>query len=76
MKLEDYIKIIENIISIKEKYKRIGITFTRGEPTLHPDLIDMVRKAKDIGIDRIALVTNGTLMNKRFLDSLIDAGLE
>jgi|GEM_PF-1108701 radical SAM additional 4Fe4S-binding domain len=76
MKLEDYMKIIENIISIKNKYNRIGITFTGGEPTLHPDLIDMVRKAKDIGIDRIALVTNGTLMNKRFLDNLIDAGLE
>ena len=76
MKLEDYIKITENIISIKEKYNRIGITFTWGEPTLHPDLIDMVRKAKDIDIDRITLVTNGTLMNKRFLDSLIYAGVD
>lgn len=38
-----------------------------GEPTLHPKLAEMVVATKEVGID-VALTTNGTAMNAKFID--------
>jgi len=49
-----------------------GICITGGEPTIHPDLIDFIRKIKNMGF-LIKLDTNGS--NPEILQKLIDARL-
>lgn len=42
-----------------------------GEPTLHPDIIDIVRYAKGLGIEDVAVSTNGlTLLDDDFAQEL------
>jgi len=48
----------------------------RGEPTLNPRLIDMVRYAKDKGIRDVAFLTNGGLVDEKMSRRLIGAGLD
>ncbi len=51
-----------------------NIRFSGGEPTLHPDIVEVVKYAKASGIKRIAISTNGS--NKMSLyTALIDAGV-
>lgn len=52
------------------------VDFTGGEPTLHPDLVELVAYAKRIGYRVINIKTNGRrLSNKDYLQRLVDAGL-
>ena len=37
------------------------VVFTGGEPTLHPDFLDLVRYAKKVGFKEIQIQTNGRL---------------
>jgi uncharacterized radical SAM superfamily Fe-S cluster-containing enzyme len=42
-----------------------------GEPTLHPEIIDVIRYAKDMGIKDVAVSTNGIrLLNEEFVGEL------
>ncbi|KKM85551.1 hypothetical protein LCGC14_1287980, partial [marine sediment metagenome] len=36
------------------------IRYSGGEPTLHPDIVKIVKNAKDKGIEKIAISTNGS----------------
>jgi len=50
-----------------------NIRFSGGEPTIHPDIVEIVKYAKEKGIKRIAISSNGS--NKRELyRELIEAG--
>lgn len=52
-----------------------GITFTGGEPTLHLEAISYtlsVCKTKNIAVDHIYIVTNGTNITDEFIRILID----
>jgi molybdenum cofactor biosynthesis enzyme MoaA len=60
-----------------------NVRFSGGEPTMwhvkdvdgnKKNLINLVALAKEVGIDRIAVSTNGSV-NKRFYQNLIDAGV-
>ena len=52
------------------------ITFTGGEPTLWPDLVDLVRYAEQVGLVT-GLQTNGRRLGDRaYLDQLLQAGLD
>ena len=51
-----------------------NIRFSGGEPTLHPDLIDIVAYSKLCGIKRIAVSTNG-YADLDYYEKLIDAGV-
>lgn len=52
------------------------VSFTGGEPTLHPDLPRLVAAARALGFRRITLVTNGvTLSYPGRLDRLVEAGV-
>lgn len=57
-------------------HKRVGkldaIVITGGEPTLHPDLPDFIKKIRDLGF-KIKLDTNGT--NPDMIQRLLDAEL-
>lgn len=48
----------------------------RGEASLHPRLAEMVAYAKNQGIREVALLTNGTLLNKEKATALTEAGLD
>ena len=50
------------------------IRFTGGEPLLRKNIVELVSKAKEKEIGKIALTTNGVLLPK-YLDELINAGL-
>ncbi len=53
-----------------------SVVFTHGEPTLHPELIDFVGKARALGYRRIGLVSNGRrLADPAYARELLDAGL-
>ncbi len=57
-------------VDVREVY------FTSGEPTLHPELALFVRQARDMGYERIGVVTNGRrLAYAGFASQLVRAGL-
>ena len=62
------------IFNYLEKRKGLldGVCISGGEPTLHPDLEEFVKKIKDMGY-KVKLDTNGT--NPNTLQSMIDNGL-
>ena len=53
-----------------------AIQFTGGEPTIHPDFLKIVAKAKEMGFSHIQIATNGiTLANEEFARKAAAAGL-
>lgn len=64
----------EEVISYLEKRKNIleGVCITGGEPTLYPELPDLICKIKKLGY-QIKLDTNGT--NPKMLASLLSEGI-
>ena len=65
---------IDDIFSFLEKRKGLldGVCISGGEPTLHPDLEEFVKKIKDMGF-KVKLDTNGT--NPTAVQSLIEKNL-
>jgi organic radical activating enzyme len=61
MSLVDYIHYIQMCHPLVEK-----ITLLGGEPTLHPDLEDMIRKNQEYGL-RTTIYTNGKNIERLFL---------
>lgn len=56
--------------------RRAGLVLTGGEPTLHRQLLPLVRLARQLGYAPIQLQTNGRLLSlDRALDSLVAAGI-
>lgn len=52
------------------------VSFTGGEPTLHPDLPKLVAASRALGFRRVTLVTNGvTISYPGRLDRLVEAGV-
>lgn len=53
------------------------LVLSGGEPTIHPDLIRIVKKAKEIGYVNVEVKTNGIkLCDLEFVEELADAGVE
>ncbi len=48
----------------------------RGEPILHPNIVDMVSYAKDKGFIDVWITTNGLTLDEKMSNGLIDAGLD
>lgn len=58
------------------KRKGIGILHvTGGEPTLHPRFAECVRRAKDQGFS-VRTGTNGSRLDPKLIESLIEAGID
>lgn len=51
-----------------------AVTFTGGEPTLHPDFVDLVVHAHECGM-LIGIATNGWLLTEQLLNSLPQDGV-
>ena len=52
----------------------MNIRFSGGEPTLHPDIEEMVKIAKLMSVQRIAISTNGSLPFEKY-KTLVDLGV-
>jgi MoaA/NifB/PqqE/SkfB family radical SAM enzyme len=48
----------------------------RGESTMNPDLVKMVRYAKEKGIKEVSFITNARLLEGKLAEGLIKAGLD
>lgn len=67
---DDAVKIVELWASQGLK----AIRFSGGEPTVYKGLIDLVAKSKELGINRIAVSTNGSAPIEWY-EELIDEGV-
>ena len=53
------------------------VALTGGEPTLHPRLLAIVRRARDLGYEKIILVTNASLLsNEKLIDKFVERGID
>ncbi len=62
-----------------QKIKDLGVVrlgFQGGEPLMHPDIIELVRFARNVGLVPLTMATNGFLLTKDMLHGLEDAGLD
>lgn len=69
----------EILADLDYAYKRgvREIDFSGGEPTIHPELPELIASAKRIGMTRVCIITNGLrLSNPAYLASLQQAGLD
>ena len=60
---------------IKERVYSVKLSW-RGEPLLNPNIVEMVKYAKDKGIKDVAFLTNGERLNPDLTIELIKAGLD
>lgn len=51
------------------------VCLTGGEPTLHPDLVALVRRMRELGFRRRQVLTNGYRLREPLVDALGNAGL-
>ena len=54
----------------KEKGEDFKLTFSGGEPFLHPDLINYIIKAKYHNIEKIVITSNGSLITEEMLEKI------
>src|SRR6266446_7021931 len=53
-----------------------GISLTGGEPTLHPDLIRLIRKCRELRFFRTGMISNGFFLRPDLIEALNQAGLQ
>lgn len=70
LSLEVFKKIIDEL-----RKSRPCVILSGGEPLMHPQILDMVRYAKNSGLP-VQVFSNGTLLSPGIIDSLIQAGLD
>jgi MoaA/NifB/PqqE/SkfB family radical SAM enzyme len=67
------------VVDFLEKYRATGVRmadFDGGEPTLHPDLLEIVAAAKGLGYERLNVTTNGRrLASRDFTARLLLCGI-
>ena len=68
--------ILEAQLHKLKKLGTFGVSFTGGEPTLHPDLPRLIRKSRELGFLRTGMITNGFLLKRKLIEELNDAGLQ
>ena len=69
---------LEDITRWLTKIRDLGtvrVALVGGEPLMHPDIVEIVRRTRRLGI-AVSLTTNGFLLSKELLDDLEGAGLE
>lgn len=69
-------EIWEKICEETGQWPEVILNFgTDGEPLLHPDLLNMLRLARQHSIAPINITTNGTLMNDAFNKTIVEENL-
>ncbi|MBI4612199.1 MAG: radical SAM protein [Planctomycetes bacterium] len=70
-------ELFERAVTELACYDDVVITLGgHGEPLLHPDLLRMVRRAKEAGIWGVHVETNGTLLTPDVSRALLEAGVD
>lgn len=74
-----YEPTLEQIREMIRQYKKEGVTMsvqiTGGEPTLRPDLIEIIKLLKDEGVTHIQLNTHGITFARLWFEKGIDAAV-
>jgi organic radical activating enzyme len=47
-----------------------GISLTGGEPTLHPQLTDLIRKCRKLGFFRTGMISNGFFLRPELIEAV------
>jgi len=71
-------QILDQLRALREMdpYPATAIQFTGGEPTIHPDFLEIVAAARDMGFSHIQIATNGIRMAEEdFARSAMEAGV-
>lgn len=69
-----YERILEQLLAFPERPKRIVFSGL-GEPLMNPDLPQMIKIARDLGVaERLDILTNASLLSPKLSDALISAG--
>lgn len=74
----DEVLSIDEYLEIIDAFREMGlrkVRLTGGEPLVKKGLTDLIRGAKERGVEEVALTTNGTLLNDR-AEALKEAGLD
>ena len=58
---KDFIRLLKGLL---EKVSISDLRLTGGEPTLYPELIELISEIKNLGIGKISMTTNGYLLEK------------
>lgn len=73
---DDVVKMLESLVNQKP-VKADRIQFSGGEPTVRPDFLEIVRRAKDLGFYYIQVNTNGIKMaDLEFAQAAKEAGVQ
>jgi MoaA/NifB/PqqE/SkfB family radical SAM enzyme len=68
-------ELLERRLERLRELKTWMVCLTGGEPTLHPEIVPIVRRMAELGFRRRQLLTNGYRLGKELIDGLNDAGL-
>lgn len=70
--LEEVERMLDRLLELEGEPE--VVQFSGGEPTIHPDILDMVRAAKARGIPHVMINTNGVRIARddRFLEELAE----
>jgi len=69
--------LFKKIVDECARYNLFTLKFSmRGEPTLNPEIVEMVAYAKQNGIKEVWVNTNGGLLTEKMAEGFIKAGLD
>jgi len=70
------VDILEKRLRKLRSLGTFGISLTGGEPTLHPNLPDLIRTCRELGFFRTGMISNGFLLRRDLIEALNQAGLQ
>jgi sulfatase maturation enzyme AslB (radical SAM superfamily) len=71
------VDMYRNIVDECGRHKLFTLKFSmRGEPLLHPDIVEMVRYAKESGVREVWINTNGGMLTEILAREIITAGVD
>lgn len=73
MEMETYRRLVEGLRSVHSLRKMSFWGY--GEPLLHPDIVEMVRMAKELKV-KTQMITNGLLLTREVSERLVEVGLD
>ena len=68
-------KMNKNVKELVGRYSIKEAIILWWEPTLHPDIIDIIKWLKDCWIEKVRLTTNGVVLTDNLLIDMVNAGL-
>ncbi|HEX6839136.1 MAG TPA: radical SAM protein [Polyangia bacterium] len=70
------VDVLEERLARLRALGTFGISLSGGEPTLHPELVRIVRSCRALGFVRTGIISNGMTLTPSLIRALGDAGLQ